>query len=74
MNIDAAFLHILGDLLNSVGVIIAATIVFFWPSLWMVDPICTYLFAIIVLWTTRSVFWKCVLLILESVPDHIDTD
>lgn len=53
LNIDAAFLHILGDLLNSVGVIVAATIVFFWPQLWMVDPICTYLFGAIVLWTTR---------------------
>mmetsp|Transcript_21400 Transcript_21400/g.26333 ORF Transcript_21400/g.26333 Transcript_21400/m.26333 type:complete len:323 (-) Transcript_21400:276-1244(-) len=74
LNIDAAFLHILGDLLNSVGVIIAATIVFFWPDLWMVDPICTYLFAVIVLWTTRQTFWKCLMLILESTPDHIDPD
>ena len=31
LNIDAAFLHILGDLLNSVGVIIAAVIVYIWP-------------------------------------------
>ena len=70
-NVDAAFLHILGDLLNSVGVIIAALIVYFWPEMWYVDPICTYLFAIIVLWTTRLVFWECVVLILESVPSHL---
>ncbi len=31
LNLDAAFLHILGDLLNSVGVIIAATIIYIWP-------------------------------------------
>ena len=53
INVEAAFLHILGDLLNSVGVIIAATIIFFWPNLDFIDPICTYIFAIIVLWTTR---------------------
>ena len=56
LNVDAAVLHILGDLLNSVGVIIAATIIFFWPEFWWVDPICTYFFAIIVLWTTKQTF------------------
>lgn len=74
MNLDAAFLHILGDLLNSVGVIIAATIIYFWPQYWYVDPICTYFFAVIVLWTTRMTFWQCVILILETVPAHLDCD
>ena len=53
LNVDAAFLHILGDLLNSVGVIIAAVIIYFRPEAWMCDPICTYIFALIVLWTTK---------------------
>ena len=74
LNVEAAFLHILGDLLNSVGVIIAATLIFFWPELWYVDPICTYIFAIIVLWTTRLTFWQCVVLILETVPPHLDVN
>ena len=72
LNVDAATIHILGDLLNSVGVIIAALIVYKWPSLWWVDPLCTYFFAFIVLWTTRMVFWECVVLILETVPKHLD--
>ena len=72
LNVDAAFIHILGDLLNSVGVIIAALIVYFWPDMWYVDPICTYFFAAIVLWTTRMVFWECVVLILETVPKHLE--
>ena len=74
LNVEAAFLHILGDLLNSVGVIIAATIVYIWPEYWYVDPICTYFFALIVLWTTRMTFWQCVVLILETVPAHLDVD
>lgn len=74
LNLDAAFLHILGDLLNSVGVIIAATIVFFFPSMWYVDPICTYLFAAIVLYTTRQTFWQCVILILETAPAHLSIE
>lgn len=74
LNLDAAFLHILGDLLNSVGVIIAATIIYIWPQYWYADPICTYFFAIIVLWTTKTTFWQCVILILETVPSHLDCD
>ena len=74
LNLDAATLHILGDLLNSVGVIIAATIIFIWPDLWYFDPLCTYFFAFIVLWTTRLTFWQCVILILETTPAHLDVD
>ena len=74
LNVEAAFLHILGDLLNSVGVIIAATIVFIWPQCWYVDPMCTYIFAIIVIYTTRLVFWQCVVLILETVPPHLNVE
>jgi cation diffusion facilitator family transporter len=74
LNLDAAFLHILGDLLNSVGVIIAATIIYFKPEYWYVDPICTYFFAIIVLWTTKTTFWQCVILILETVPSHLNCE
>jgi solute carrier family 30 (zinc transporter), member 2 len=32
INLDGAMLHVLGDLLNSVGVIIAAVIIWFWPE------------------------------------------
>ena len=64
----------MGDLLNSVGVIIAATIIYIWPDLWYFDPICTYVFACIVLWTTKTTFWQCVILILETTPAHLDID
>ena len=74
LNVEAAFLHILGDLLNSVGVIIAATIIYIWPEAWMCDPICTYVFALIVLWTTKTTFWQCVILILETTPAHLDIE
>ena len=74
LNIEAAYIHILGDLLNSIGVIFAAIIVYIWPQYWYVDPICTYVFAGIVLWTTRVTFWQCVMLILETVPAHLSVE
>lgn len=55
INVDAAYLHVLGDMLMSIGVIIAATIIFFKEDWKVADPICTYLFSIIVCFTVSKV-------------------
>lgn len=61
----------------SIGVIIAAT--FIWlggDNMIIIDPICTYLFSIIVIITTRPVFKECVLVMMEATPsgNKIDLD
>lgn len=71
---QAAYLHVLGDLLNSVGVLLASGVIYIWPSMWYFDPICTYFFAIIVLITTRQTFWQCIEVLLESTPSSVDRD
>lgn len=48
LNIRAAFVHVLGDLVQSIGVLIAALIIKF-TGFEMADPICTFLFGILVL-------------------------
>ena len=60
MNVSAAYLHVLGDMLMSVGVIIAATIIYFDEKLWWADPICTYLFSVIVIFTTVPIIRNCI--------------
>ena len=72
LNIEAAHLHILGDLLNSVGVIIAGAIILIWPSAWWVDPLCTYFFTLIVLYTTIKTFGRCIAIFLEASPEDIE--
>jgi len=70
--LDAAFLHVMGDMLMSVGVIIAATIIYLVPSWWYCDPACTLLFSIIVVCTTIPVIKKCIHVIMEGVPPNFD--
>ena len=72
LNVEAAYLHVLGDLLNSIGVILAATIILIWPHLWYVDPICTYIFALIAVYTTIQTFSQCIRTFLEATPENID--
>ena len=68
-------MHILGDILNSIGVIIASLAI--WLSdgqLWYLDPICTYLFSIIVFYTTRITFMHCIHMLMEATPLEVAND
>jgi zinc transporter 2 len=74
MNLDAATLHVMGDMLMSVGVIIASIFIYIWPSLWMADPLCTYLFSIIVTVTTLPIVKKCLTVMMEGTPDEVNLE
>jgi zinc transporter 2 len=74
MNVDAAFLHVMGDMLMSVGVIIAALIITWNPNWWYADPICTYLFSVIVFVTTVPIIKNCVKIIMEGTPKNISLE
>ena len=64
----------MGDMLMSVGVIIAAIVIYFDPSLWMADPICTYLFSIIVMVTTIPIVKNCIHILMEGAPRTFDLE
>jgi len=72
----AAILHILGDIIQSIGVVIAATTIYFFqdstPNIVYVDPVCTLIFAIIVLFTTVPVSRDCIHVLMDATPKHID--
>ena len=68
----AAFIHVLGDLIQSIGVLIAALIIYFKPEYKIADPICTFIFSVLVLITTFSVVKDAILVLMESFPSHID--
>eukprot|EP00731_Ephydatia_muelleri_P013406 Em0007g716a len=74
INVRAAFIHVIGDLIQSVGVVIAGYIIKFWPSLKLADPICTFLFSALVLFSTVSVMADALLVIMEATPRHIQYD
>lgn len=61
INVRAAFVHVLGDVLQSIGVFCAAIIIYFQPTWQLADPICTFIFSIIVLWTTITILKDAIL-------------
>ncbi len=74
INIRAAFIHIIGDLIQSIGVLIAALIIFYKPSLKIADPICTIIFSVIVISTTVPIMNDIVNVLSESFPKQLNYD
>ena len=58
----------------SIGVVIAAVVIFFKTEAKIIDPICTYLFSIIVCITVYPICKNCIQVLMEGSPDEIDTD
>jgi zinc transporter 2 len=72
----AAFIHILGDIIQSMGVLLAAIIIYFFQNtsenIVLIDPICTFVFAIIVLYTSIPVSKDCINVLMEATPKEVD--
>jgi zinc transporter 2 len=68
INLRAAMIHIIGDIIQSIGVIIAAIIVFYFPQFQIIDPLMTIIFSIIVMFTTFPIIKQCLLVIMQAVP------
>ncbi|KAI9585203.1 hypothetical protein GQX74_001050 [Glossina fuscipes] len=72
INVRAAFIHVLGDMLNSVGVFVAALIIYFRPQYVIADPVCTFIFSIIVLFTTFAIMKDALLVLMEGTPNFLE--
>uniref|UniRef100_A0A8C6SMH0 Zinc transporter 2-like n=1 Tax=Neogobius melanostomus TaxID=47308 RepID=A0A8C6SMH0_9GOBI len=73
-SVRAAFVHVVGDLLQSLGVLLAAALIHFWPECKAADPICTFLFSVLVLWTTFPVIKDVLRVLVEACPEHVQAD
>jgi cobalt-zinc-cadmium efflux system protein len=71
LNIRGAFLHVLADILGSVGAISAGLIMYF-TGWYQADPIASILISALVLYSSGSLVRDSVNVLLESVPPHID--
>jgi len=66
-------IHIIGDTIQSVGVILAALLIYWKGQDYAIaDPICTFIFSILVLFTTIPIAKESVRLLMEGVPKKVD--
>uniref|UniRef100_A0A182K8I3 Cation efflux protein cytoplasmic domain-containing protein n=1 Tax=Anopheles christyi TaxID=43041 RepID=A0A182K8I3_9DIPT len=72
MNVRAAFVHVLSDFVQSLGVFIAALVIYFKPEWSIIDPICTFLFSVLVLGTTLAIMKDAIVVLMEGTPKYLD--
>ncbi|MGA9526346.1 MAG: cation diffusion facilitator family transporter [Myxococcaceae bacterium] len=71
MTVRGAFLHVLGDTLSSVGVIVGAVIM--WTTGWyVVDPIISIAISLVILVGAYRLVRDAVDVLLEATPAHVD--
>jgi len=73
LNVAAARLHVLGDLLGSVGAIVAAGIIL--TTGWTpIDPILSVLVAALILRSAWSLLAKSTSILMEDAPESVDPE
>jgi cobalt-zinc-cadmium efflux system protein len=71
VNIKGASLHVLGDLLGSVGAILAAVVI--WLTGWMpIDPILSVLVSLLILRSAWALLTRTFNILMEGAPDGLD--
>ncbi|MBS3808019.1 MAG: cation transporter [Bacteroidales bacterium] len=71
LNIKAAFIHLIGDTLSSVGVIIASLLIYFYGLYW-VDPLLTFIIGIFILRGTYGILKETIEILMQATPGEID--
>ena len=71
LNVKAAYMHLLGDTLSSVAVIIGGIAIWQFRVFW-VDPLITVLVGIYIIWHTRDIVKQTVDILMQSTPEGID--
>ncbi|PKA51891.1 Metal tolerance protein 1 [Apostasia shenzhenica] len=72
VNIRSAYLHVLGDSVQSVGVMVGGGIIWYKPQWKVVDLLCTLMFSLIVLMTTINMLRNILGVLMESTPREVD--
>jgi cobalt-zinc-cadmium efflux system protein len=70
LNIRGAFMHMLGDALSSVGIILGAVAIFYTGYAW-IDPLLSVLIAVLILWSGWDIIREAVNILLEGLPRGI---
>jgi cobalt-zinc-cadmium efflux system protein len=71
LNVEGAFLHVLGDLLGSIAVVGASALIiaFGW---YVADPVFSVIIGLLILISSGRLLWKVSHVLIEGTPSHLD--
>ena len=71
INIRSAFVHMLGDLVGSIGIIIGAVVIRYtgWQQ---IDPLLSILIGVLIIWTAWDIIKESLNILLEGLPRGLE--
>lgn len=71
LNVRAAIVHVMGDLLGSVAALISGAVIYF--THWMpIDPILSIFISVLIVISSFRLLRESLLILMEGVPGHLD--
>lgn len=71
LNLRSAFVHLMGDVLSTVGAVIAGVIIYFTNANWL-DPLVSVLIGFLILYNAWGILRDAVDILLESTPRDVN--
>ncbi len=71
LNIRAALLHVMSDILGSIAALVAGAVIYFTNWL-LIDPILSIVIGILIMLSSLSLLRESLLVLMEGVPGHIE--
>jgi len=73
LNLRSAFLHLMGDVLSTLGAVTAGVLILLTKWNWL-DPLASILIAFFILGNAWSILRQAIHILLESTPKNLDVD
>jgi len=73
MNIKAAYLHLLTDVMTSVAVVLGGVLMYFYQIFW-IDPLISFLIALYLIWASFGLIEESSAILMQFTPKGIDID
>lgn len=72
LNLRSAFVHLMGDVLSTIGAVIAGVLIFFTGANWL-DPLVSVLIGFLILYNAWGILLEAIDILLEAKPRDIDS-
>ncbi|MBN1303844.1 MAG: cation transporter [Anaerolineales bacterium] len=73
LNLRSAFLHLMGDVLSTVGAVLAGILILFTGWNWL-DPLVSVLIGVLILWSAWGIVREAIDILMEAAPADIDLE
>ncbi|WP_353663149.1 cation diffusion facilitator family transporter [Hydrogenimonas sp. SS33] len=73
MNIKAAYLHLMTDVMTSVAVVVGGVLMYYWQLFW-VDPLVSLLIALYLIYASYDIVRESVAILMQFAPEGLDLE